>query len=191
MSKEAINTHHMIVDFGKHKGELYTRIPVNYLLWMVNTNHSRVKFAKAELDRRGTALPEIDVSGHAIDRASILCRKIWHHTKADAQEGLHAWLCRVGKEAIEVNDTDNAGRYLYLGMKFVFVQESEWPVMKTVMLDSKNRLRFDDDWRCPQCNEQVEKFQMFRQDEVAVYHVGCEQVIEYPEGWDGHKDGGF
>ncbi len=32
-----INTHHLTVGFGKHKGELWTRVPVSYLRWLVNS----------------------------------------------------------------------------------------------------------------------------------------------------------
>ena len=127
-----VNTHHLVVDFGKHKGELYTRVPVNYLLWMVNSNHSRAEIAKAELDRRGTVFPQIDISGHAIDRASLHCRKIWHETKRE-NEGLHAWLCRMAIDAIKANDCDEAGRYHHAGMKFAVQLDGVWPVLLTVM----------------------------------------------------------
>ena len=80
MPEPAINTHGMICDFGRHKGTPYTRIPVSYLLWMVGAGHSRADVAQAELDRRGTTVPELDISGHAIDRASLVCRRTWHQT---------------------------------------------------------------------------------------------------------------
>jgi hypothetical protein len=130
----AINTHHLKLDFGKHKDQLYTRVPVNYLLWMVNIRHSKADIAQAELDRRGTVLPQIDISGHAVDRASISCRKIWHETKRE-DEGLHAWLCRLSIEAIKANDCDEAGRYRYAGMKFAVEIKGVWPVLLTCMPD--------------------------------------------------------
>ena len=99
---ESINTHGMICDFGRHKGERYTRIPVSYLKWLANTpEHKAHEIAKAELARRGTVTPDLEVSGHAIDRASLSCRKIWHQTASSDQEGLHAWLSRVAAEALE------------------------------------------------------------------------------------------
>lgn len=127
-----INTHGMICDFGRHKGTPYTRLPVSYLRWMVNESHSRADIAKAELDRRGTVLPELDISGHAIDRASLRCRKIWHETRG-RDEGLHAWLCRVASEALGEQDPDDDGRVFYLNMKLVFETDGQWPVLKTVM----------------------------------------------------------
>ena len=114
-----IDTHGMICDFGRHKGTPYTRMPVNYLLWMVNGNHSRAEIAQAELYRRGTTVPELDISGHAIDRASLRCRRTWHETRGD-DEGLHAWLCRLSKEALAQAKPDEEGRCFYLGLKLVF-----------------------------------------------------------------------
>jgi uncharacterized protein (DUF3820 family) len=127
----AINTHGLVCDFGKHSGELYTRLPVSYLKWMVQIGHSRADIAEAELARRGTVTPEVDVSGHAIDSASLRGRKIWHETRGE-NEGLHAWLCRMAAEARALNDRDAGGRYLFAGMKFAF-EEGAWPVLKTVM----------------------------------------------------------
>ena len=31
-----IDTHNVIVEFGKHKGERWTRIPLSYLKWILN-----------------------------------------------------------------------------------------------------------------------------------------------------------
>lgn len=127
-----INTHDMIVDFGKHKGERYTRLPVSYLRWMVNENHSRADIAAAELQRRGTTLPDMDISGHAIDRASQHCLKIWKAT-ARQDEGLHAWLCRMAADALEKGDVLADGKIAFAGMKFAFEKDGVWPVLKTVM----------------------------------------------------------
>lgn len=129
-----IDTHGMVIDVGKHNGTPYTRLPVSYLSWMVNSHHSRADIAAAELKRRGTVTPTLDISGHAIDRASLTCRKIWHETRRE-EEGLHAWLVRMSKEAREANDVDDKGRYKYNGMKFAFEQDGVWPVLKTVMRD--------------------------------------------------------
>lgn len=127
-----INTHNLICDFGRHKGTTYTQLPVSYLKWMVNSNHSRLEIAQAELKRRGTVTPDIDISGHAIDRASLNCRKIWHETRAK-DEGLHAWLVRIAKEALELKNMDAKGRYLHNNLKLVFEMDGNWPVLKTVM----------------------------------------------------------
>lgn len=127
-----INTHGMIVDFGKHRGAPWTRLPVSYLTWMVGSRHSKAEIAAAELKRRGTRTPSLDVSGHAIDRASLGCRKIWHETRGE-DEGIHAWLVRVSEEALAAKDIDDKGRYRHAGMLFCFELDGLWPVLKTVM----------------------------------------------------------
>lgn len=128
----AINTHGLLVDFGKHKGQPYTRLPVSYLLWMVNSDHSRKDIAEAELARRGTVRPDLDISGHAIDRASLSLRKVWHQSRNE-DEGLHAWLVRMSTEAIKANQRDEQGRYYHNWMRFVFEMDGCWPVLKTIM----------------------------------------------------------
>lgn len=148
-----INTHNLRIEFGKHKGELWTRVPVSYLKWLVNTPSTfplsprmqnaaapAVDIAKAELERRGTFTPTVEVSGHAIDRASLSCRKTWHQTAKDDQEGLHAWLCRVAAEALATQPSERAAlaesaKIPYLGMLFAFEFGECWPVLKTVMQD--------------------------------------------------------
>ncbi len=140
-----INTHGLIVDFGKHAGQPWTRVPVSYLRWLVNTpggSRTNAKaIAAAELKRRGTTLPTIELSGHALDRASLACRKIWHQTAKDDQEGLYSWLCRIGREAIERGGEamkDHAALGFadweteYLGLRIVFSLGEHYPTMKTV-----------------------------------------------------------
>lgn len=131
-----MNTHGLEVDFGRHKGTPYTKVPVSYLLWMVNCDHSRKEYAEAELERRGTVLPDLEVSGHAIDRASLHCRKIWYRTQKE-NEGLHAWLVRMTREAIDKNNVDDKGRYHHNGMRFVIENGEIWPFLKTVMRESE------------------------------------------------------
>lgn len=128
-----IDTHHKVIDFGKHKGELWTRVPVSYLSWLANQQGSgeNVEIARAEIQRRGSVYPQIDISGHAIDRASLSCRKIWHENRGQ-DEGLHAWLQRISMEAREKGQLID-GKYRYLGMKFVFEEGEYYPSLKTVM----------------------------------------------------------
>lgn len=138
----SINTHGLRIDFGKHgpqdgqPGELWTRVPVGYLKWIVNEPNmadERKEVAQAELERRGTVTPTIEVSGHAIDRASLSLRKTWHLTAVNKDEGLHAWLCRVAAEALERGEPVGDNRIVYLGMRFAFEHGDQWPVLKTVM----------------------------------------------------------
>ena len=129
-----INTHNTRINFGRHNGELYTRLPVSYLKWMVNVSSQQADAAAAELKRRGTVTPELDVSGHAIDKASLRCRKTWHETR-EKDEGIYSWLNRMAGEALSfgVHDDSNPGRYRYRDMVFVFETELSWPILKTVM----------------------------------------------------------
>lgn len=130
-----MSTHGLICDFGRHKGTPYTRIPVSYLTWMINERHAKAHLAKLELERRGTPTPDLDVSGHAIDRASLSCRTVWLETRR-VNEGLYSWLCRNAREAFDAKNIDEKGRHLHAGMKFIFETQGEWPVLKTVIRDS-------------------------------------------------------
>lgn len=128
-----LSTHDFMMPNGKHKGERITRVPVSYLKWMVREKHSIADYAQAELDRRGTVTPDIEISGHAIDSASLRIRKIWHESRG-GDEGLHAWLCRMAKSALEHGE-DRGAKVAYGGVLWVFDQDGEWPLLKTVMRD--------------------------------------------------------
>lgn len=141
MSSPAINTHGLEVTFGKHRGELWTRVPVSYLRWIVNTftqDREARDIAQAELDRRGTVVPDIEISGHAIDTASLRVRKIWHENRGQ-DEGLHAWLCRMAMEAYEQGERLPSGKIKHAGIKWVFEEGNYYPTLKTVMRAGKKR----------------------------------------------------
>lgn len=130
-----INTHGYLMVKGRHKGVLITRVPVSYLLWLSQQeSHEEVEYAKAELERRGTVKPELDISGHALDRVSQHCLDIWERSRLGAgnnYEGIHAWLVRMCGEALKT-DPDDKGRHHLNEMIFVFLKDGEWPVLKTV-----------------------------------------------------------
>jgi hypothetical protein len=139
-----INTHDLIVDFGKHKGERWTRVPIGYLTWMVNENHSRADIARAELERRGTVLDhDLVLSGHAIDRASLNCRKIWHETAKDENEGLYSWLYRMATEALEGAELSPGTEIerVHNGLKLAFAVGEIYPELKTVMPAKKRQVQ--------------------------------------------------
>jgi len=121
-----------VCNFGKHKGTPWTRVPVSYLKWMINVGHTQAVIAEEELRRRGTVTPDLEVSGHAIDRASQRCLDKWKETRRDKKEGLHAWLVRVAGEA-RMHGKLHRGKYQYLGMQFAFEEDGVWPVLLTVM----------------------------------------------------------
>lgn len=125
-----MNTHGFVMPNGRHKGDLITRVPINYLKWMVNSGHTCAAQAEAELKRRGTVTPELDVSGHAIDKASLRLLPLWKQT-AHEEEGLHAWLVRKAQEAL--GSVPEGEKIDYGGIKFVFERQGRWPVLKTVM----------------------------------------------------------
>jgi hypothetical protein len=128
-----MNTHGVLIPYGRYKGQLFTRIPVGYLKWMVNTRQNMWETAQAEFKRRGSKMPTIELSGHAIDNASIRVRKIWHDTKLDDNEGIYSWLMRMTEEALKDGDILESGKIKYKGMKFVVEQGEEFPVLKTIM----------------------------------------------------------
>jgi len=133
---DAIDTHNLLCDFGPYKGERWTRIPASYLKRIANDKggHKGAPIAVAELKRRGTVTPEIDVSGHAVDRASQVLIGKWMELRT-GNEGIHAWLCRMAFEARErgkkVDD-----KYHFAGMKFVFAESALYPVLMSVMADN-------------------------------------------------------
>lgn len=134
-----LNTHGVEMTFGKHKGELITRVPISYLRWMINENAPMADYARAEFERRGDTMPLVELSGHAIDNASLRVRKIWHETKMNNDEGLYSWLQRVTLEAIHNGETLPSGKIKYMGMKFVIAQGEEYPVLKTIMRHGRSR----------------------------------------------------
>jgi hypothetical protein len=139
-----INTHNLIVDFGKHNGERWTRVPIGYLRWILNQPCDesdeefleKKKIAQAELDRRGGVIGgEVEISHHAIDTASLRIRKIWHNDRKDT-EGLYSWLVRVSMEAL-AQAKENKERVMYKDIVFIFKQGDIFPILKTVMPQSR------------------------------------------------------
>ena len=126
-----INTHHLVVGFGRHKHTPYTRLPVSYLTWMVNNRTKECEYARAELKRRGTVMPTMDISGHAVDRASQKLMGAWTRTRLP-DEGIHAWLIRMATEARE-QGRKHGEKIVYRGIQFAFEEGLQWPVLKTVM----------------------------------------------------------
>lgn len=137
-----IDTHNLIVDFGKHKGKRWTRVPVGYLKWLSNNaDGERNDIAQAELNRRGTTTPsDLVLSGHAIDRASQ-CTDEWK------EEGVFSWLTKLANQALDKLDQQcqemlgcDAPRLPgedevieYNGYKLVFNYGKIYPTLKTII----------------------------------------------------------
>lgn len=131
-----IDTHHWKMPNGRHKGELITRMPISYLKWMVNERHQYADYAAAELKRRGTVTGELDISGHALDQASLRLLGFWQKTK-DIDEGLHAWLLKRAAIALAEGERRDKGKIVHDTIQFVFELDGVWPVLKTVMSKHK------------------------------------------------------
>ena len=136
-----IDTNNLIIDFGKYKGQLWTRVPVSYLQWLLNQKDDNIKYkkqfdydkkiAKSELNRRGTNLQhDVEITPHAVDKASLRVRKIWHQT-CNENEGIYTWLSRIAGQAITEKGKNEIIRYL--GIKFIFKIGNNYPILKTVI----------------------------------------------------------
>lgn len=131
---EKIDTSNLICDFGRFKGEPWTRLPVSYLKWLGNEGGRYAPTALAEMKRRGIPLTqEVDVTGHAVDRASQKMIGKWMETRV-GDEGIHSWLARMATAA-RARGREFDGRYEYAGMLFTFAEGQLFPVLTTVMLD--------------------------------------------------------
>lgn len=129
------NTHGVILDFGKHKGQLLTRVPVSYLKWILNETSMSPKWrelAKAEFERRGDTMPRVEITGHAIDRASLRVLHLWDSTR-NKREGLYSWLMRITLRALEEGKRLPNGKIKFWGMKLVIEPGIEFPVLKSIM----------------------------------------------------------
>lgn len=141
-----LNTHNVLIDFGKHKGEPWTRLPISYLKWMLNEmspDSEKYQMAESELNRRGDTMPrEIEISNHAIDKASLRVRKAWHTDRGE-DEGIYSWLVRISTEALEIKNNNGAEqneRVNYKGCKLIFTYGNFFPTLKTVMNDKSYTL---------------------------------------------------
>lgn len=120
------------MEYGVHKGVEITKVPVNYLNWMVGIGHEKVQEARKELDRRGSITPDLDISPHALNRFSerFLDRFIMRQNKA---EGIHTFLYRMARKAATLAKRRGVSIVKYEGIRFVFeMDKCVWPVLKTV-----------------------------------------------------------
>lgn len=136
MSADPINTHNERINFGKYTGELWTRLPVSYLKWIITSQARDHEIATAELARRGIPLTDdgIELSAHAIDSASLRLWAEFMPGHADG-EGLHAWLKRITAEAIAGGEIDHNGRYVWQGRVLLAVEVGPLvTIVKTCMI---------------------------------------------------------
>lgn len=129
-----IDTNNLVVHFGKHEGELWTRVPLSYLKFCVNSMDKKShgnRIAQAELRRRGTtSIDKLEVSYHAIDRASLHFIERFFD-EANEGEGLHAWLYRRAEAALP--KINKKGVAIDNRIKFVFATGNKFHTLKTVI----------------------------------------------------------
>ena len=145
-----MNTHGATVKFGKYDGVQLVRVPSSYLRWanmnaldgpVLMANGNTVPFfraATAELDRRGVAIPPVEITPHALDRFSQRHLAVFEESKQDG-EGLFSWLSRIimdGLESILKPGSPLAGldevTIRYGKIEFVVKLDTETPVVLTV-----------------------------------------------------------
>ncbi|MBF0121207.1 MAG: hypothetical protein HQK79_20430 [Desulfobacterales bacterium] len=138
-------TQNLICSFGMHKGQPYTRLPISYLKWMVEINHTHKTIAEAELNRRCVPLQKkegIKITIHAINRASQFCLKQLKQFELN-KKGIHNCLTDLSLEALKKsNDKDKAegkGKYFYAGLQWIFAFEGNEAVLKTIFPHKKNK----------------------------------------------------
>lgn len=120
------------LEYGRYAGAPWTRIPVGYLRWMVNVRHAQAESARRELERRGTTFPDLELSGHAIDRVSQRMLDEWQRRRR-GDEGLNSWLHRTARDALDRGHDLGRGRHEWEGAIYVFAMDNEWPVLMTVL----------------------------------------------------------
>ena len=113
---------------GKYAGVLITQVPVQYLIWMVSVNHSERHLAEKEIERRGTSLPTVSVSLHAIDRASLRFLNLYLKDR-NKGEGIARWLCRIAEECLN----PEKDKVEYKGMVLAYDLSLHIPALKTVV----------------------------------------------------------
>ena len=137
------NTHNEVIKFGKHKGERWTRLPFGYLKWMLNEMPKDTEawaMADSEITRRGDTMPtEVEITNHAIDKASLRVRKQWHEDRGE-DEGLYSWLARISTEVLSKQQQQHE-QLKHKGCKLIFTYGNYFPTLKTVMNDKSSALK--------------------------------------------------
>ncbi len=64
-SDEPIDTTKTAVGFGKHKGKLWSDVPLDYLMWLAGSDGASSATAQQEIDRRASVAPDFGPEGTA------------------------------------------------------------------------------------------------------------------------------
>lgn len=191
MPPDSTNLSTYVLEFGKkHRGERIQRVPYSYLSWMVREHMGPYEVARQEIARRGITLPDVELSGHAIDSASLRIRKTWHEDR-EKSEGLHSWLMRATKAAIAQGEEIEPGAFVYLQVKWVVTVGGEWPSLKTVYPYKKKQAETWwtqlDDYTCTPCRG---RHGMTEDQAPRIFCEnpnGCRCVIASPSEAEGHS----
>lgn len=135
---ESHKTKGVRLPFGIHRGELLTRTPSSYLRTLAGQRTDEWReLAALELKRRGTDLSQVEITGHAVDRASVRCLKFYLMTRRK-REGIYSWLARVAADALTHGTKTPNGKTKFLGMVFMFQDGYAAPVLTTISPGSKH-----------------------------------------------------
>lgn len=137
MKTEKLNTQDVVIDFGKYRGVRIQHLPRGYLVFMVQNETQQWQYAEAEMDRRGTVIPQIELSAHSIDTASLRIRKTFHEHRGKNQ-GLHSWLAEAAWAAYQ-EKPKGVDVHEYLGVRWVFGIDGVFPMLKTVTPAKKRK----------------------------------------------------
>jgi hypothetical protein len=143
-----MQTHGAKVLFGKHRGQLLTRVPIGYLRWGVGAgvdqkvrlkDGKEVAFkdiASVEIERRGERTMDVDISPHAIDRISQRFLSEWKRTRNNG-EGIYSWAQRRvqelrGRKDVEMESNDGNVTIKEGDIKWVIKVDQPVPTLITV-----------------------------------------------------------
>ena len=112
---------------------LYTRIPVLELRKQSRRSGLLGLLATRELERRGAPRTshDIDISTHAIDRASQRYIRHFLNDCAETGEGITEWLHRISREALDQAPAQQS-EIPHRGMHLIFEKTGPYPLLKTV-----------------------------------------------------------
>jgi hypothetical protein len=127
-----VETSNVKINYGKHKGSLITRLPVSYLRWMANEKAPMSDYAMAEIKRRNHKLPEIEISVHAINNATLRALGFYKRDRMEG-EGLYSWLERISLDSIATNSDYDNKKIRYKEIVIVLSKGQEYPILKTVI----------------------------------------------------------
>lgn len=130
----------VVMPSGKYKGAPITGVPTFYLRkFIAHRKASELRdLAVKELERRGEVdFPNIEITSHAIDRASIRLGYLWAES-SEKEEGLVTWLARMADEALAKYkrnpDRGSVVRVKHKSIVFVFELKYITPVLVSVWL---------------------------------------------------------